>query len=265
MIGKLILSCFFALILLFSSRAFPEQKQKNRQYVVMIDPGHGGENMGAKGYYGIYEKYITMILSQKLFDILSDDTRFKPMITRSDDVFVDLKERITMANSTNADIFVSLHCNSTYDEKIKGFEVFFITSDGLEYNENMENENTKIDDIDYISKRDAKKILNELKLENNIGEGEKLAEKILAKLSSVLKNTENRGIRQAPYTVLKTAIMPAVIVEPGFVSNPDEGLLLIVAEYQDKIVHGIYEGILSYFNLPPLDKKYSSGRFAPPE
>ncbi|MBM4388094.1 MAG: N-acetylmuramoyl-L-alanine amidase, partial [Deltaproteobacteria bacterium] len=224
---------------------------------VVIDAGHGGENMGALGAYGIYEKAVTLSIAKKLEAMLMDDGGYNVFMTRSGDTYISLKDRAEIANELEADVFVSIHCNASAEKEPSGFETFFLSPDtnNPEDMKLAEIENTDI--ISKIETEELDRILNDLSREGTIILSEKLAGAVQGSLSKSLKAAADRGVRQAPFTVLKSSLVPAIVVEAGFITNQEEGLLLLMGDYQTKIAEGIYAGIKKYIKSrnvysPPL-------------
>lgn len=240
---RFIVFIFFGCFTLFPSAPLISEGNE-KQIKVVIDPGHGGENMGALGYYGIYEKHITNSVSKKIKDKL-ERKGVNVFLTRDGDEFVALKERAEFANEKGADIFVSIHCNASQNPDVMGFETFFLSLETAEKDVEKEiNIENKIWDVSLEKNLDT--ILKELKFQGNLNESLALAETILKELEKNLNESQSRGVRQGGFSVLRDLKMPGIVVEIGFITNPLEGLNLLLEEYQEKIAEIISNSIIKY-------------------
>lgn len=213
---------------------------------VAVDPGHGGEDIGAKGAKGLLEKEAVLGLAQALKPIL-EDAGFEVMMTREDDTFVPLWDRARRANEAGADLFVSLHLNAARARAAKGSEVYFLSldqgdADAAEVAE-LENagagEQPREDSV-------LSSILQDLAQKAFLQESERLAVSIQTQLNH-LGGIRERGVKQAPFVVLRGAAMPAVLVEVGFLSNPKEEARLRDEAFQKKAAEAIAMGIRRHF------------------
>ncbi len=219
---------------------------------ILIDPGHGGEDPGAAGTYTDGKKFITLrekdvvlriglMLSAMLRKALPDK---QILLTRSDDTYVTLEKRAEMANdllakTSDTVLYISLHANSTFNRlsKAKGFEVWYLPP---EYRRTLlEGKDPSISDLIPI--------LNSMLEEEISVESIVLAREILAGLdASIGSLTDNRGMRQESWYVVRNAKMPAVLVEVGFMSSSDEAARLADEQYLKGIAEGLYSGIRSF-------------------
>lgn len=226
--------------------------------VVVIDPGHGGEDSGAVGQGGAEEKNITLSVALRLAERLRQRLGCEVLLTRTDDRFVPLFERTAFANRNNADIFISIHANAAVSRDANGVETFFMSFDATDDDAMrvaaFENNAMKFDTGVYGEETgDLKEILLDLTKTESHHESSRLAEVMQA---SILKATgkEDRGVKQAPFVVLTGALMPAVLVEIGFISNPDEEKRLSSKKEQVRIADSIMEGVVT-FRRPLAGKK----------
>lgn len=211
---------------------------------VVIDPGHGGDDPGAIGPGGIPEKEITLDIAFKLKNLLEKNSDLKVVLTREKDVFVPLEVRTAIANSERADLFVSIHANSTRNKNISGFEVYTLnfTKDPhaieIAASENAVSSKT-IGELESL----IKKILLNTKKEESVN---------LAKFieSYLRKHTDVRslGVKEAPFYVLIGAEMPSILVEVGFLSNTNDRRRLCSESFRTSIAQGLFNGILNYIN-----------------
>ncbi len=222
--------------------------------VVVIDPGHGGEDTGAIGPGGTTEKDITLQIALRLKETIEEDLPYvNVVLTRTDDTYIPLKERTAIANRVRADLFLSIHANAAYRRGASGVETFFLSLEASDNEARMlaaiENNMVPAEEPDIM---DGKKevdeltsILWDLTQTKTHHESQLLAEFVHTFLVEVVKE-ENRGVKQAPFIVLAGATMPAVLVEVGFISNPEEEERLSQKDYQEKIARAIAGGILNF-------------------
>jgi N-acetylmuramoyl-L-alanine amidase len=217
---------------------------------IVIDPGHGGLEAGAKGKFGTLEKVITLAISLKLAEIVRQTRASNVVLTRDRDVDISLEDRSAIANNNKATVFISIHVNGSYRKGAAGPETFFLSTDAtdedsrrvafLENNsEDLEN-NIQAEDQDVI-----KMILWDMAQTAYLKQSSQLAEDIQSQLN-LLWGTKNRGIKQAPFKVLTGVACPAVLVEVAFLSNPQEERKLLTEEYQRKVAETIYAGLAKF-------------------
>lgn len=218
--------------------------------LIVIDPGHGGSDSGAVGN-GLKEKNVVLATSKKLGALLQK-RGYIVLYTRSTDVFINLRSRTIFAGKKNADMFISIHANAAPNtsaaSRMSGVETFFLSPARSERSKNaaaLENKGD-LEDMNTFSKQTFLNFLNREKIISS----NKLAIDIQSyMLSSVKKSFKSRdgGVREAPFWVLVGATMPAVLVEIGYITHPDEGKNLGKSAYQDRIAQGIANGVDAYF------------------
>ena len=218
--------------------------------LIVIDPGHGGSDSGAVGN-GLKEKNVVLATSKKLGALLQK-RGYKVLYTRSTDVFINLRSRTAFAAKKNADMFISIHANAAPNasaaSKMSGVETFFLSPARSERSKNaaaLENRGD-LEDMNTFSKQTFLNFLNREKIISS----NKLAIDIQSyMLSSVKKSfaSKDGGVREAPFWVLVGATMPAVLVEIGYITHPQEGKNLGKSAYQDRIAQGIANGVDAYF------------------
>ncbi len=227
-----------------------KSRTKSDRWVVVIDPGHGGRDPGAIGANGLQEKKVVLEISRILKKYFQNNyENIKPVLTRDADSFLPLKDRTRMANELNADIFLSLHANSGYTEYATGFEAFTLSSEPSDPSAKelaeIENSALRYEGHDAEDLDDISWILWKLRATVHTRQSQKLARKIIGELNQELSTT-NRGVKQAPFWVLKDAQMPAVLVESGFLSNPGEEQKLRSTKYQRSVARSLAQAIHSY-------------------
>ena len=218
--------------------------------LIVIDPGHGGSDSGAVGN-GLKEKNVVLATSKKLGALLTK-RGYKVLYTRSTDIFINLRSRTAFAAKKNADMFISIHANAAPNasaaSRMSGVETFFLSPARSERSKNaaaLENRGD-LEDMNTFSKQTFLNFLNREKIISS----NKLAIDIQSyMLSSVKKSFSSRdgGVREAPFWVLVGATMPAVLVEMGYITHPQEGKNLGKSTYQDRIAQGIANGVDAYF------------------
>jgi len=219
-------------------------------YLVVIDAGHGGEDSGAMGRGGSQEKAVNLAVALKVAEGLRKYPDIKVLLTRSDDTFVPLHDRAAFANDNNASVFVSIHSNAAISKTANGIETFFLSVDATddEARDLAAVENAVVERDGSAARPrndDIREILYDLTRTESHHESSVLAESMQASLCAAL-GEENRGVKQAPFTVLSGAMMPAALVEIGFISNLAEERRLLSSKEQTRIADSITQGILSF-------------------
>lgn len=225
---------------------------RNPVDVIVIDPGHGGEDAGARGPGGILEKDVTLAIARKLRDRLLLEACLSVHMTRDSDVFLPLSDRPKKARELHADIFVSIHANGFKQMSAQGFETFFASLTAtdkaamdLATRENQAGDTTGRAPDSVMN--DLEMILGDMAQTESLSESQALSEKIQEELSRVMKS-DNRGVKQAPFRVLMDSAMPAVLVEVGFLTSPAEARLITDPEMQKLIVEALARAVIEYRN-----------------
>ncbi|MCP4023785.1 MAG: N-acetylmuramoyl-L-alanine amidase [Desulfobacteraceae bacterium] len=217
---------------------------------IVIDPGHGGRDPGAPGYFkNIWEKDIVLDLGKKLATTLRDRLKCTVELTRSSDRYLTLEERTAIANTKRADLFISLHCNAAKNRKLSGIETYILnlaTDEKAIAVAARENATSKknISDLEYI--------LSDLMKHAKIEESTRLANDVhnamVKGLRKKYSKVSNHGVKQAPFYVLLGARMPSILIESSFLSNPTECKRLMSPKYRAALCSAIADGIESYVN-----------------
>ena len=220
--------------------------------VVIIDPGHGGKDPGAIGPTGLKEKDVTLGIALYLEKLLKG-AGISTYLTRSKDEFVYLENRTNFANQKNGFVFVSLHANSVLNHRpsAEGIETFVLSSKyiGASARDVADRENRASRAHPEVD-ADLALIIADLEESANIKYSLDFADIVQKKLVNYLK-LENRGVKQAPFVVLKGANMVAVIVEVGFISNPKEEKLLKTSKFRENAAQALFEAIKYYIETTP--------------
>ncbi|WP_456402550.1 N-acetylmuramoyl-L-alanine amidase [Hydrogenimonas sp.] len=221
-----------------------------RRYTVVIDPGHGGKDVGAIGYRGKREKDAVLAVSKRVKKEL-EKRGFRVYLTRSSDRFIPLKKRTRFANKKQADFFLSIHANAAPKKsrlKSKGLETFFLSparSGRAKRVAAVEN-SADVGDLGLYTKNSYLNMMNREKIVESNKLAIDLQKQILAVLKRKYKGVVDNGVREGPFWVLVGAQMPAVLIEIGYISHPVEGPRLFNPAYQKRLAEGIANGIESY-------------------
>ena len=239
-----------ALFLFFYSNTF---SQSNQKFTVILDAGHGGKDPG-NSYHGFVEKEIALKTTLKLEKYLKRDNNIQVVYTRKSDVFIELKDRPKKANSIDANLFVSIHCNSVDNPIPFGTETFVMGLARSKGNLEIAKQENSVILLEKDYKQTYKgfdpknpetliglKILQEDYLDRSIN----LASKIESNFKNKL-HRKSRGIKQTPLWVLDAAYMPSVLIELGFLSNSEEGHYLNSEEGQNNMAEAIASAIIAY-------------------
>ncbi|MGQ9617739.1 MAG: N-acetylmuramoyl-L-alanine amidase [Candidatus Aminicenantia bacterium] len=211
---------------------------------IVIDPGHGGEDPGAIGPNGITEEEIVLDIALKLKELLERNSDIKVILTRDRDVYVPLEVRTAIANSERADLFISIHANSTKNRNVSGIEVYTLnfTKDPhaieIAASENAVSSKT-IGELEAL----IKKILLNTKKDESVNFA-KFVEKGLRNQTSI----RSLGVKVAPFYVLIGAEMPSILVEVGFLSHPIDREKLSKSTFRAEVAKGLFSGILDYIS-----------------
>ncbi len=218
------------------------------KHVIVLDPGHGGEETGAVGPNGTNEKDVVLGIARKLKSIL-ENSGIRVILTRDGDQHITLDDRTALANNNKANLFISIHANATLRGYGKGAETYFLsakaTDDEARNVAAVENNALGLDQNVSGVGDDLKLILWDMAQTEYLAESSQLAELIQKEMNETL-GIANRGIKQAPFRVLMGATMPAVLVEIGFINNPAEEKMMRESEYQMKIARAIFRSIESF-------------------
>jgi N-acetylmuramoyl-L-alanine amidase len=214
---------------------------------IVIDPGHGGHDTGTIGPNGLREKDLVLDVSKRLGKLLQTRLGADVVFTRQDDTFIPLETRTAIANQEQADLFVSVHANSSHDPDARGVETYYLNftsnADALEV---AARENAVSDK----SIHELQDLVKKIALKEKIEESREFASDVQRSLHSGLAmkspGLRDRGVKKAPFIVLIGANMPSILAEISFVSNPSDARKLETAEYRQRIAESLYKGISKY-------------------
>jgi N-acetylmuramoyl-L-alanine amidase len=236
---------------------------------IVIDAGHGGHDTGTIGPTGLMEKDLCLDVALRLGKIIQQRLPGADIVyTRSDDTFIPLEERTNIANQAKADLFISIHANSSQDHAARGVETYYLNLKGsAEAMEVAARENASSDQGIHDLEDLVKKIARNEKIDESKEFAEDIQDSLAKRMQKTSKTVKDRGVRKAPFVVLIGADMPSILTEISFLSNPADEKLLKQPEYRQRVAEGLYQGVASYLqnlnsmtlNLPG---KSSSGRAA---
>ncbi|HZE80810.1 MAG TPA: N-acetylmuramoyl-L-alanine amidase [Candidatus Polarisedimenticolia bacterium] len=216
---------------------------------IVVDAGHGGHDTGTIGPNGLEEKDLVLDVALKLGKLLENKLGAEVVYTRDDDTFIPLETRTAIANKEQADLFISIHANSSDDPTARGVETYYLNftsrADALEV---AARENA----VSEQSIHELQDLVKKIALKEKIGESREFAtdvqRSLYAGLSAKSPSLRNRGVKKAPFVVLIGANMPSILAEISFVSNPDDAKKLKTNEYRQRIADSLYKGVFKYVN-----------------
>jgi N-acetylmuramoyl-L-alanine amidase len=215
---------------------------------IVIDAGHGGHDTGTIGPTGLMEKDLCLDVALRLGKIIQQRLPGADIVyTRSDDTFIPLEERTNIANQAKADLFISIHANSSQDHAARGVETYYLNLKGsAEAMEVAARENASSDQGVHDLEDLVKKIARNEKIDESKEFAEDIQDSLAKRMQKTSKTVKDRGVRKAPFVVLIGADMPSILTEISFLSNPADEKLLKQPEYRQRVAEGLYQGVASY-------------------
>jgi N-acetylmuramoyl-L-alanine amidase len=214
---------------------------------IVLDPGHGGQDGGTRGPSGYFEKDLVLDVTLRLGALLTQRLGSEVVYTRDDDTFIPLEQRTHIANDHKADLFLSIHANSSPVRSVSGVESYYLnfstsrTAMDLASRENAGSGHTIFD---------LRELIQKIALKDKIEESREFANDIQNSLYSISAKSnaaaQNRGLKRAPFVVLIGASMPSVLAEIGFLTNPADEAMLRTEQHRQKIAEALYKGVASY-------------------
>ena len=232
--------------------------RRPRRIVVVVDPGHGGEDPGAVGRRGTYEKHVVLAISRKLKRVLEADANVRVVLTRDDDYFVPLAQRVAKARRVSADLFVSIHADAFRESRARGSSVFALSENGAtsaaaRWLAEKENASDLIGGVSLPTRDPVlARTLLDLSQTAQIADSLKVGRHVLAEIAE--HNALHKpAVEQAGFAVLKAPDIPSILVETAFISNPEEEQKLRSDRHQLRFAESIGDGVRRYFaGNPPL-------------
>ncbi|MBI1216145.1 MAG: AMIN domain-containing protein [Alphaproteobacteria bacterium] len=227
-------------------------RDEKRQYVIVVDAGHGGQDPGASSAGGVREKNITLSIARELRRQLQETGRYKVVMTRATDIYIPLRERVNISRRVHGDLFVSIHADKISRTNVRGASIYTLSekASDKETEKLAESENNAgvVAGVDLADKsQDVADILLDLAMREKMNDSKLLA----IYMEQAFRNENIRLLpnshRSAGFAVLKAPDVPSLLIETGFVSNPKDAKLLTTARFQDRIGAAIVKGIDAYF------------------
>ena len=214
---------------------------------IILDPGHGGKDPGAEGYSGIKEKEVVLDIAKRVKALL-ENSGLEIIMTRTNDKFIPLPDRTEIASKSNADLFVSIHAHSNPVRKTRGMEVYYVkTKDKRDLEEDQHEKNEKMfaKSLNMQYSPVLSRVIADMMYTVKTAESSKLA-RIIVQDGSRIVDTPNRGARTCRFFVVRNTLIPAVLVEVGFLTNRQEERKLNTPAYRQKLAEAIAQSIVKY-------------------
>jgi N-acetylmuramoyl-L-alanine amidase len=234
---------------------------------VVIDPGHGGHDAGTSGPDGLHEKDVVLDVAKRLGDLIQERLGSEVVYTRTDDTFIPLSRRTDIANELKADLFLSIHVNSSPLKAVGGVETYYLNfTTSKSALETAMRENAGAD----RNIGELQDLLKKIALKDKVDESREFASHIQTSLctleSKSVRAGRDRGVKRAPFVVLIGASMPSVLAEVGFISNAHDEAMMRKPEYRQRMAEALYKGLSGYANsLSHFQVARESSKLAKPE
>jgi N-acetylmuramoyl-L-alanine amidase len=227
------------------------QAGRSRPLVIMLDPGHGGEDPGAIGKYKTREKDVVLQIGRKLQKLIAREPNMKAHMTRNEDVFIPLKVRVAKARKLRADLFISIHADAFTSRAAKGSSVFALstkgaTSSAARFLAQTQNESDLIGGVSKSGDRYLDHTMFDLVQTATISDSLKFGQEVLTRMGKINHLHKNK-VDQAGFAVLKAPDIPSILVETAFISNINEEKKLRTSHFQQQVAESILAGIKAYF------------------
>lgn len=242
-----------------ASPAVGEERPRSREVIVAIDAGHGGKDPGAIGPGGTYEKDVVLAIAKRLEKLVEKEPGMKPVMIRTGDYFLPLRERIRRARQNHADVFISIHADAAPDSRAQGSSVYMLseggaTSEAARWLAQRENEaDSRLGAVPISDKDDVlASVLLDLSQTATLEASNTLADSLIGELHRVGKVRRAR-VERAGFAVLRSPDVPSVLVEAAFISNPEEERKLKTSSFQQSMAEALLGGLQDYFSshAPP--------------
>jgi len=240
-------------------KSTPVKQKANRDVLIAIDAGHGGDDPGASGPNGLREKNVVLSIAKSLASEINTRKGYKAVLIRSGDYYVPLRTRARKARDMDADLFVSIHADAFTKPSARGASVFALSTRGatsemarhLARRENQSDIYGGVGGVD-ISDKEAvvAKVLIDLAMDKTIVQSLQVGDKVLKSMGGMAR-LHKKHVEQAAFAVLKSADVPSILVETGFISNPTEAKNLGSSRYRKRMAAAIFKGIDAYFKSHP--------------
>ncbi|MEN9946860.1 MAG: hypothetical protein RLZZ293_1246 [Pseudomonadota bacterium] len=234
-----------------SSAPTKNMTPRSGKILIMLDPGHGGEDPGAISAHGLKEKTIVLDIAKKLRDLINSSSSMQAQLTRSQDIFIPLATRVAIARKAKADLFVSIHADAFSSPSARGSSVFILSESGAssafaKYMATSQNNADLIGGLSFKTKdANINKILLDMTQTYTLRKSSRLGQLILNEMKQINRLHSN-SVERAGFAVLKAPDIPSILVESAFVSNPEEAELLRTEEFRQKVAQQIFIGLTQY-------------------
>ncbi len=243
-----------------------KEREGHRQVVVAIDAGHGGEDPGAKGYSGIYEKDVVLSIARRLQRLIEKEPGMRPVMIRDGDYYISLRERTRLARKHKADFYISIHADAFHDHRVRGMSVYALSRSGASdeaarWLAEKENASDLIGGVSLDDKDDLLvSVLLDLSQSATIEASLTAGDAVLRQMQPLGKLHKKR-VQQARFVVLKSPDIPSILVETAFISNPRDERNLKSAKFQEALAAAMMKGVRNYFSRnPPPGTIYAAAR-----
>ncbi|MEN4692573.1 N-acetylmuramoyl-L-alanine amidase AmiC [Pantoea agglomerans] len=228
----------------------PGKAGRDRPIIIMIDPGHGGEDPGAHGKYKTREKDIVLKIGQRLKALIDKESNMKAYMTRNEDVFIPLRVRVAKARKQRADLFVSIHADAFTSRAARGSSVFALSTSGAtsaaaRFLAQTQNESDLIGGVSKSGDRYLDHTMFDMVQRQTIHDSLKFGKEVLHRMGRI-NHLHKRTVDQAGFAVLKAPDIPSILVETAFISNVEEERKLRTTRYQHQVAEAILNGIKAY-------------------
>ncbi len=230
----------------------PGKAGRDRPIIIMIDPGHGGEDPGAHGKYKTREKDIVLKIGRYLKALIDKERNMKAYMTRNEDVFIPLRVRVAKARKQRADLFISIHADAFTNRSARGASVFALSTSGAtstaaRYLAQTQNESDLIGGVSMSGDRYLDHTMFDMVQRQTISDSLKFGKEVLTRIGHI-NHLHKRSVDQAGFAVLKAPDIPSILVETAFISNVEEERKLRTTRYQQQVAQAILNGIKAYFD-----------------
>jgi N-acetylmuramoyl-L-alanine amidase len=217
---------------------------------IVIDAGHGGHDTGTIGPHGLMEKDLCLDVALRLGHLIEQKLPGAEVIyTRKDDTFIPLEQRTAIANEAKADLFISIHANSSHDHEARGIETYYLNFATSEESLEVATRENALSQEGLHDLQDlVKKIARNEKIEESKEFASDVQDSLTRRMQSVSQSEKNRGVKKAPFVVLIGANMPSILSEISFISNPSDEKLLRKGDQRQRVADGLYRGIAAYLD-----------------
>ena len=243
-----------------------DEPVQNRDIVIAIDPGHGGEDPGARGATGLYEKDVVLAIARRLATLIEQEPGMRPVLIRDGDYFVSLRQRTVKARENKADLFISIHADAFRDQRVRGGSLFVLSQNGASseaarWLAERANASDLVGGVRLEDKDDVlASVLLDLSQSATLEASHVVAESILRRMGPIGK-LHRPSVQQAGFAVLKSPDIPSVLIETAFISNPEDEAKLRSGRYQQDVAQAIFQGARDYFTRhPPAGTLYAARR-----